>query len=370
MTFFKQKALIILTLFIFTLPLFSQRILMGDDKVAKVNNAIITLKELKEQYEQVRLIYISQGMNPPTEKEVLELMIDDKLKEQEIKKSSIILNEAAFKQQLDFIKSNFLQYMLQQNPKFQYSDDKFISYIEQEQKISYDEFIEKLEIKVKFEQEIGKRVEGQIQALRTKTYSDAELSKIRSQNIQQFVIADSVELKHIFILTVDPQTGKPLQGTQLQTQTEKAKDCYDRLKKGEDFNKICNIYSDDEATKIAKNPMNGKTDPGYIGYISWSNVTEKEKSFIQQFGNSVYNKISGFKKGTFTEMIQGKYGYHIFYVLDKVTEKILTLDETRLMLTAQLREYDYQKILLDENQKYMKELRKRADIKYYKEEYK
>ena len=141
---FKKVLITALLLLCTPILLNSQQLLVGSDKIAKVNNKIITLKELKEMHDQLKLFARQTNQQMPSEKEVLQMMIDQELLKAEVKNSNIILDEARYNQQLQAYKNQFTQQMTKSNPSFEYSDAVFIKYIEDNMKADFSEFENKL----------------------------------------------------------------------------------------------------------------------------------------------------------------------------------------------------------------------------------
>ena len=149
---------------------YSKRLDVGKDKVVKVNNHIITLKELEKKYNEL-LKLLPEGQKL-TKKEVLQSMIEQELLLEEIRGAkSLVLNEEHFKQMLDQQKMLYSQLMTRENSKFKFNESKFKTYIEKELKITYEKYEQKIKEQVLARQYIEKKAQKKLQTLRTKKYS-------------------------------------------------------------------------------------------------------------------------------------------------------------------------------------------------------
>lgn len=366
--FNSKKTIFILTaLLLVTAQLFSQQLLVGNDKIVKVNNKIITIKELKERHEQMKMVYVQAGQTPLSEKEVLKTMIDAELLKAAIKNSNMVADEGRLKQQIDMMKMQFTQYMLRTDPNFKYDDDKFKKYLETESSYTYAEFEENMRMQVLQEQYVQKRAQTQLQALMSKNYPDSEIRAIRQQYLSEFVMPQSVTVKHIFFQTIDETTGNSVSATEKERMRKKALDVLGRLKKGESFETLCEFNSDDDPSRDFKDPKTGNLDRGFLGPIFIGGRYGEQAR--QQFGDATVTKIFGYKAGSYSEVLEGPFGYHIFKIIKHEPEKILSLEEAKPQIVQMLRMRDQQQIIASEYAKIIEELRKKADIKYYKEEY-
>ena len=75
------------------------------------------------------------------------------------------------------------------------------------------------------------------------------------------------------------------------------------------------------------------------------------------------------KAGQFSDICESQYGFHIFYAIEKKEKTILSFEESKSTIVQQLKNYEMQKINQETYLELMKDLRKKAEIKYYMKEY-
>ncbi|HPO50778.1 MAG TPA: SurA N-terminal domain-containing protein, partial [Spirochaetota bacterium] len=116
---------IIFILFNFTVIssfLFSTKLIVGQDKVVKVNNRVITIKELEKEFEQRSKLPSLDG-SQVTKASVLESMIDEDLLKNDVKAKSIVLDENQVNQMLEQYKMMYAQEMAKTNPNFEFNEE-------------------------------------------------------------------------------------------------------------------------------------------------------------------------------------------------------------------------------------------------------
>ena len=388
--FIMKKAIIVFfTFLLFTIPIFSAKINVGKDKIVKVNNRIITLSELEKKYNDISEAFPDKSQ-VPSKKVILQQMIYHELLVNEAKNTkSIILDEKTFNQYLNYFKQNYTNKMKNDDPKFVYSDDKFKKYLEKEEHITYEKFEEGIKDNILKEQYIMKQVEPKIAKLRAKTYTSKDdfpvkipdlngelksynsLKEFYDKNKAQFFLDSPVYVKHIFKQTVIIDNNNKIRKFPAEEKDKVykiMKDIYNRLLKGESFSSLCELYSDDDQSKNYKDPATGKLDRGYIGPIVKSgNLYEMQK---QRFGEDLVKKILNLPAGKYSPVLEGLLGYHIFYVIKKLDHDVLKFEDIKDNIIATFKEAEYQMILQEEESKIIDNLKKKASIVYYDDEYK
>lgn len=171
-------------------------------------------------------------------------------------------------------------------------------------------------------------------------------------------------MKHIFLKTVG-YDGKILPDTEKQIVKKRIDDIYARIKKGESFDTLCELNSEDIESRDRKNPKTGKIDRGYLGIL-----TVKDDVAKQQFGETVFKALFNLEKGKYSEVMESKVGYHIFYSVDKKSQYIVPFEEAKVQITNYFRLLEQDKIVKEEFLGVIKELRSKASIEYYIDEYK
>jgi len=343
---------------------FSAKIDVGSDRVVKVNNRIITVKELEKEFDQrLKLNIPNMDGSTVTKRSVLENMIDDELLKNDVRGKNLVVDENQVTSMLDNYKQMYMQAMTKDNPNFKFNEEEYKSYILKEVKISYEKFKEKIQDTVLVRQFIGKRAEKKLQDVAQKKYSDKFLMDFYDKNVAQFVVPKFVELKHIFIKAIGPDL-KPNAEEKIIAK-KKIDDIYSRIKKGESFDDLCEKFSEDPESRDRKNPKTNKIDRGYLGPLFKTDENAK-----QQFGEELIDELFVLQKGQYSKVLESKVGFHIFYCVDKKDQTIMPYEDAKQKLVDYFRMMDQDKIFKDEFTSVLKELRKKASIEYYKDEYK
>ncbi|MCK4796875.1 MAG: SurA N-terminal domain-containing protein [Spirochaetes bacterium] len=381
----KKFIFISIILIIFSTLSYSARLNVGKDKIAKVNNHVITLRELEKRYNEMSKMPSPDG-KPFTKKGILQSMIDETLLREEIRKATyLVLNEEEYNNMLKQYKMLYSQQMLKQNSGFTFNEDEFKKYVEQEAKITYEKFEERIKEQVLVKQYIMKKAEKKLQAIRGKNYSSkadfpiyvpnakggvekySSIEDFYDRNITDFVVPKFIELKHIFVSLVGPDI-KPLPDSEKKIKTKKINDAHKRLMKGESFNELCELYSEDPESRDQINPKTKKIDRGYLGLIYKSG--EISAMAKKQFGEENFNYIFEMKKKNYSKILEGPFGYHIFYIVDKKSQYIMPLEEAKQQIVEMFKYLGSTKILEDELITTLKTLKDKASIVYYDNEYK
>lgn len=387
-----------LSVFIFI----SARLDIGQDKIVKVNDKIITSKEFDKYYnlkiKTYEQLYFQQTGRPlpekekPTKKMLMQSMIQDELLKDELNKSkTFVMDETVYKNTMQANKDYYTKYRALKEPNYQFNEVDFKAYVESEYNITYEEFDQNLKDSLKVQQYIMKKAEPKIQQISTKKYDSPKdfpvtmpntqmgtedkyysLLEFYERNYAMFVRPKSVEVKHIFVRGVDQnEKGEiiKMQDVRYQAQKAKANDIYSRLLKGEKtFDELCLAYSEDDESRDFKDPETKKSNPGYLGPIAYSG--ELVPVYKQHFGEELYSKIFDLPKGKISQVFEGALGFHIFYVIDKKDVSIIKFDEAKIKLIDMFKEYERNKAVTDELEKLVENLKSKAAITYFSDEYK
>ncbi len=325
-----------LSVFIFI----SARLDIGQDKIVKVNDKIITSKEFDKYYnlkiKTYEQLYYQQTGRPlpekekPTRKMMMQSMIQDELLKDELNKSkTFVMDETVYKNTMQANKDYYTKYRAVKEPNYQFNEVDFKAYVESEYNITYEEFDQNLKDSLKVQQYIMKKAEPKIQLISTKKYDSPKdfpvimpnpqlgtedkyysLLEFYERNYAMFVRPKSVEVKHIFVRGVDQnEKGEiiKMQDVRYQAQKAKVNDIYSRLLKGEKtFDELCLAYSEDDESRDFKDPETKKSNPGYLGPISYSG--ELVPVYKQHFGEELYSKIFDLPKGKISQVFEGALG--------------------------------------------------------------
>ncbi len=297
-------------------------------------------------------------------------MIDEVLLRNEIKTKSIIVDENQVNQEINKIKYQYSQLMSQQNPNFKYSEEEFKAYILKEGNITYERFVEKIREKVMVNQYIFKRAEAKLRTIDQKLYSDTELRKFRNDNLSQFVQPDSVEVKHIFLRTVLADGKTSIPANEKEIVRKRILDILARLKKGENFDQLCELNSEDIESRDRINPKTNKLDRGYLGVMPVSGEYAEQLKEIYGFSQKDLESLFNLGTGKYSDVIESRVGYHIFYIVNKIPERIIPYEEAKTQIIEYFKLREKEKIIMEEYQSVIKDLREKAEITYYVDEFK
>ena len=356
--FFISLLLIVIPIFAYT-----QQLNVGKDKIVKVNNRVITLRELEKEFKQRSKLPSLDG-TPVTKKSVLQSMIDEELLRNDIKNKSIVVDENQLKTMLDQYKMLYTQEMTKDNPNFKFSEEEYRAYIQKEVELTYDKFEEKVKETIMVRQYIEKRCEKKLQDVFNRVYADSKLEEFYDANIKEFVAPRSVEIKHIFLKGVDYK-GDPLPQSEKTIVKKRADDILKRLKAGENFDALCEMHSEDIESRDKVNPKTNKLDRGYLG-----SLYRNDDMARTIFGDDIINTLFNIQKGRFSEVLESKSGFHIFLVTDKQEQRIIPFAEAKPQIINYFKMADREKILRDEFTSLLKDLKSKANIEYYMNEYK
>lgn len=342
--------------------LYATELVIGSDRIVKVNNTFIKESDLEKEYEKRKKLP-QMDSTPVTKMSVLQSLIDENLILDEIKNKHIEANEDEVNKTLNQYKMLYAQEMMQKDPNFKFDEVEYKAYIENEIKIPYDNFINKVKDSIRVKQYITDKAKGELADIQKKNYNTSDLKSFYYQHLKEFQVPLTVELKHIFLLTVT-QDGKPIDKNEKKIIKDRMGDILKRLKKGESFDKLCKLNSQDEASRDYKDE-DGNANVGYLGILA---VTDE--SARQQFGDDTFYKLFDLNKGSYSGVLTSKVGYHIFYVIDKKDPYTMSFEESRPQIEKYLKLMEQDQILKVKYTDIVKRLRNKATITYYKNEYK
>jgi foldase protein PrsA len=136
--------------------------------------------------------------------------------------------------------------------------------------------------------------------------TDAEARDYYTNHPSEFEQPETIHVRHILLLTMDPATHAPLSADQVAAKRKQIDDLLKRVKAGEDFATLATQYSEDPGSK----DRGGELDPFPRGQM----VPEFEAAAFSLATNQV------------SDVVTTAYGFHIIKVLDKIPAKKNTLD--------------------------------------------
>ena len=143
--------------------------------------------------------------------------------------------------------------------------------------------------------------------------TDDDLRQYYRANTSMFTIPEQVKARHILI-----KAPKEASEEKKKEAREKAKDIYNKLKAGADFEKLAGQYSEDGATK----PKNGD-----LGYLLRG---QTEKSFEQA--------AFSLKPGEMSYIVETSQGYHIIFSEAHIESRVKAFDEVKDLIEKQVKE--------------------------------
>ncbi len=139
------------------------------------------------------------------------------------------------------------------------------------------------------------------------TVTDAEVKKFYDDNPSDFERPETVHVRHILLMTMDPVTRAPLSDDQQKAKRKQADDLLKRIRGGADFAALAKQYSEDPGSKD-----NGGEMPEFPrGQM----VPEFEAAAFSLTNNQV------------SDIVTSTYGYHIIKLIDKSPAKKLALTD-------------------------------------------
>ena len=275
------------------------------DKVAaKVNSEIITLSVIEERAEILRQKYVGAPISISEQdllKEVLNMVIEERLQIQEGKKFGFVIDEDAVDAAMEeIIKKNDL------------SDGQLQEMLKREGRTlkSYKNHIRDQIMVSKITRfEIGNRVK----------VSEKSIIKYYKENQKEFWQEGKVKARHILFIA-ERGSSEKIRREKLQ----QAKKILLKLRKGNDFAKLAMKYSEDISAS------NGG-DVGFVG----------RGKMVPEFEEAVFN----LKPGQVSDIVKTEYGYHIIKVEEVLLGKTLTLKDVKnrihQILTMQMQKQVY-----------------------------
>ena len=259
------------------------------DKVAAVvNEDVITLSELKETAS-------TTNQNPEdtqVQSQILELMIEERLLQQEAKKLGIQVTEKEIDAAVEEVKR-----------RYNLTDEQMDEALKK-QNLTPESFREQWRRQLLNNKLIGTQVQGQI------AITEDEIKKYYEENHGELKSTEEISIAHILITVESPEEEK-----QAETQ---ALEIAKLAKSGEDFSELAKQYSKD--TSSAERG-------GDLGYFKKGDmVVELEKAVIET------------QVGEIVGPVRSTAGYHVIKVTDKKLVEATSLDSVR----EEIREKLYQ----------------------------
>jgi peptidyl-prolyl cis-trans isomerase C len=127
--------------------------------------------------------------------------------------------------------------------------------------------------------------------------TDTETKQYYTDHPADFEQPETVHVRHILLLTMDPVTRAPLAADQMQAKRKQIDDILKRVNAGEDFATLATQYSEDPGSK----DKGGELPPFSHGEM------------VPQFEAAAFSM----KTNTVSDVVTTDYGYHIIKLLNK-----------------------------------------------------
>ncbi|MGA2029898.1 MAG: peptidylprolyl isomerase [Verrucomicrobiota bacterium] len=133
--------------------------------------------------------------------------------------------------------------------------------------------------------------------------TDADAKSFYDAHATDFEQPEMAHVRHILLMTIDPDTRSPLPADQQQAKRKQIDDLLKRARGGEDFATLASEYSEDPGSKDA----GGELPPFARGQM----VAEFEAAAFSLNTNQI------------SDVVTTVYGYHIIKLLDKIPAKTI-----------------------------------------------
>ncbi len=281
-----------------------------DKVIAIVNGEIITLSELERFRTRVREepnTTAKPGERAARDlklkREILDHLITEKLVDQQCKKMAIKVSERDIDMAIEDVKRTN-----------SFTDEQLKMALMGE-KLSWEEFLERLREEVKRAKLLSRVIKHEI------TAGEDRLRSYYIKNIDRFKEPDKIRASHILIAT--PQDADDLL---LEALRYKGEIILDRLRRGEDFGQLAQVYSDDVTAQ------NG----GDLGYF-------KRGELLPEFERVTVNLEPGQVSG----LVRTKVGFHIIKVTEKKEGSVTPYEEVKNKVRNQYLEEESKRLFED-----------------------
>jgi len=172
----------------------------------------------------------------------------------------------------------------------------------------------------------------------------SEIQKFYEDHSADFEQPETVHVRHILFMTIDPTTRAPLSDDAVQAKRKQADDVLKRARAGEDFSKLAQQYSEDPTTK----EKGGDLPPFSHGQM----VPEFDEAAFSLTNNQI------------SDVVKTVYGYHIIKMVGKTPAKKLALTDvvppSNETISDKIKNYLIQKNFAPA---YLEKLNKAANVK-------
>lgn len=304
----------------------SDRVEVVDCVVAVVNDEVISLYELRQEFAPYRQRIKSMNYPPEKEKEVLskiqsemlDKLIDKKLTNQEVKRLEISVADEEVENTFDRIKTSR-----------GYSDEVFIKALAKEN-LTAGEYRKQLKEQLLRAKLINLEVKSKV------VITDEDVRTYYENHKDIYGAEKSFHLRNIIV-----RVPRSAAEGEKRAALGRMKKILEKLQAGESFQSLAERYSESTLAK----------DGGDLGFFKLGDLSPQ-----------LQEALSGLKSGAYTPILDTDQGYQIFYVQEIKTIGGKTLEEASPEIEQKL----YKKIVDNKFQTWLESLRSRSHIKILK----
>jgi parvulin-like peptidyl-prolyl isomerase len=138
--------------------------------------------------------------------------------------------------------------------------------------------------------------------------SDEQVREAYSNHAAAFEMPETAHVRHILLMTIDPDTRAPLPTNTVAAKRKQIDDILKRVQAGEDFATLAKQYSEDKQSAV-----NGGELPKF-----------GHGEMVAEFDSAAF----ALKPGQLSDVVTTMYGFHIIQMIDKTPAKKYGLLET------------------------------------------
>jgi peptidyl-prolyl cis-trans isomerase SurA len=251
-----------------------------DRVVAVVNREVITQSELDEAAQALKKSRLAdpaalnptgEANDPNLQRDLLNRMIEQKLFQQEAKKSGIRVSDSELELALKDIED-----------RNRFSNREALKQAVTRENVSWEKYVEDLRSQLTVLKLMNREIDANL------LITDAEVRAHYDAHPEEFQLPDQIRLKQILIRIPEGASGEVI-----ERKRQKAEQVLNESKKGEDFVRLVEKYSDGSERRAG----------GDLGAFKKGDLTPE-----------IDRVIFGLKDGEVSPVIQTGLGFHLFKV--------------------------------------------------------
>ena len=276
---------------------FAQTDLQPAATVNLVKTEVITVKQYRAEVERTEKA-AGRTLNEKQRRDVLDVMINEKLVLQAAERDKITISDNEITQQINQLKTQMVQ-VIQRQP----TDAEFATAIRNETGLEMPAFRDQVRRQLVMQKYLMSKKQSTIENVKVPT--DADILNAYNLTKAQLVRPDTVRFSMIMV---------PF-GADAAAKT-KAKEQADKLVK-----EIGNNASRFDEVVLRGQAPNSGYQAGDVGYIL------RNMEFAQRLGQDFINTAFSLKQGEVSKLMEGQMGYQIIKITETYAMKSLELDD-------------------------------------------